>query len=372
MLVLVLEQPTWRRQVALFALVGLLFATRVQAVGVPPSDRDWRRSCSPRSARRSLRVTIVRLRLSTGCSPAAAALVLAPQLARGASLTNLFGAYAVVGDDVLRRGDGGAVLPLPPRRARPLLRRAPLRGVRAAHAARTAARAARSRRSWLRGLALTASSCSSSPRSPPVFANRIQERNTFVVAPLLPDRAARLGRPRRARRPASSRSRPRDRVRAAAAGDPVGALHRDGRHLRHARAAADLVGFRLAARSTRSTGRVLAGGAVAALFCCWSDRAGCAVLPAVDAALPAHVLRTTSGRGEHGFRQASAGALFQGIRVGPRDWIDRALPDGRRPRSCGPASPTDSRSTRTSSSTARSGRSTTSAGRRPAGSPRPS
>jgi hypothetical protein len=30
--------------------------------------------------------------------------------------------------------------------------------------------------------------------------------------------------------------------------------------------------------------------------------------------------------GERGFRQASVGALFQGIRVGERDWIDRAVP----------------------------------------------
>ncbi len=37
MLVLVLEQPTWRRQLALFGLVGLLFATRVQAVAFLPA-----------------------------------------------------------------------------------------------------------------------------------------------------------------------------------------------------------------------------------------------------------------------------------------------------------------------------------------------
>jgi hypothetical protein len=32
--------------------------------------------------------------------------------------------------------------------------------------------------------------------------------------------------------------------------------------------------------------------------------------------------------GERGVKRAGAGALFTGIRVGERDWIDRALPDG--------------------------------------------
>jgi hypothetical protein len=34
--------------------------------------------------------------------------------------------------------------------------------------------------------------------------------------------------------------------------------------------------------------------------------------------------------GKHGVRQASAGAVFQGIRGVPRDWIDTELPDGAR------------------------------------------
>lgn len=34
--------------------------------------------------------------------------------------------------------------------------------------------------------------------------------------------------------------------------------------------------------------------------------------------------------GKHGVRQASAGAVFQGIRGAPRDWIDAALPAGAR------------------------------------------
>jgi hypothetical protein len=32
--------------------------------------------------------------------------------------------------------------------------------------------------------------------------------------------------------------------------------------------------------------------------------------------------------GERGFERASVGALFQGIRTGERDWIDRAVPEG--------------------------------------------
>ena len=35
-------------------------------------------------------------------------------------------------------------------------------------------------------------------------------------------------------------------------------------------------------------------------------------------------------KGPHGFQQAGAGALFQGIRGAKRDWIDTALPPGAR------------------------------------------
>ena len=39
--------------------------------------------------------------------------------------------------------------------------------------------------------------------------------------------------------------------------------------------------------------------------------------------------------GPRGFVQAGAGALFQGIRGVPRDWIDTALPEGATAGSCG-------------------------------------
>ena len=98
--------------------------------------------------------------------------------------------------------------------------------------------------------------------------DRIQERNTFVVAPLFliallvwvergAAAAARAARRRGRRRARCCRSRSRS-----------GPLHRDRRDLGHARAAADLGGVRLAAvrldRRDRARGRRARGGALPA------------------------------------------------------------------------------------------------------------
>ena len=75
-----------------------------------------------------------------------------------------------------------ALLPLPPRRARPLPRRHPLRRVRHRGRPRAAARPP-DRAVRRRGLALSVSLLVVVAAFASLFANRIQERNTFVVAP---------------------------------------------------------------------------------------------------------------------------------------------------------------------------------------------
>ena len=326
MLVLVLEQPTWRRQLALFGLVGLLFATRVQAVAflpavvIAPLLLAW-------LGRRSLRVTIVRLGLLYGLFAGSAMLVLATQVVRGESLTNVFGAYAVVGDTSYDPGTVArfflyhlaeldlylGVLPfaafvlltLTARRLEPSL--APFLAA---------------------GIALTASVLLVVAAFASVFANRIQERNTFVVAPFFliallvwVDR----GGPRR----------PRVLAVAAVIACALLPLAIPWERFIETGATSDTLALlpiwsafgSLLFDSIDWT--VFAGGAVAAILLLLIRSRWLRVLPAVTLLF----LLTFSYNvwsGEHGFRQASRGALFQGIRVGPRDWIDRALPAGQR------------------------------------------
>ena len=158
------------------------------------------------------------------------------------------------------------------------------------------------------------------------FANRIQERNTFVRRAVLPDRTARLGRPWATAAALGRCTRGRGE-RAAAACDSLGAIHRAGCDLGHAGAAADLERLRLAPlRLDRRHGGSRAAILAAALFLLVPRRWALA-LPAV-ALLFLAVVSHNVWYGEHGFRQASVGALFTGIRVGERDWIDRAVPKG--------------------------------------------
>ena len=244
LLVLVLERPTPARQVGLVALVGVLFATRVQAVAFVPAI-----VAAPfllaLLGRRPLRATLWSFRLLYGLlaagarAPAAGAARARPVALRPAR--RLLDRRRAL----LRRRDGRALLPLPPGRARPLPRRPALRGLRPARAARPPAgrggrpvprrgdrplhvRAARRRRVRVR------------VRQPDPGAERLRRRA------VLPDRAARPGRPRPAAA-ALARAARGCRCRAAPADDPVGALHRDGRDLGHARPAADLGRLRLAA-----------------------------------------------------------------------------------------------------------------------------
>ncbi len=97
LLVLVLEQPTTARQLGLLAAVGLLFATRVQAVAflpaivVAPILAAW-------LGRQPVWPALRRLRLLYGVVVVGGLLLVVAQVARGRSLTDLLGAYSVVRD----------------------------------------------------------------------------------------------------------------------------------------------------------------------------------------------------------------------------------------------------------------------------------
>ena len=96
-LVLVLEQPTGRRVALLVALLGIAFATRVQALALVPAAL-----LAPLLLavfeRRGLRETVGRYRVPYGVFAVLGALALGAQLVGGRSLDDLLGAYAPVGE----------------------------------------------------------------------------------------------------------------------------------------------------------------------------------------------------------------------------------------------------------------------------------
>jgi hypothetical protein len=324
-LVLVLERPTPGRQVLLLALVGVAFATRVQAVAFVPAALGAPFLLAL-LGRRSLRAELRRFRVLYGAAAAGAVLVVAAQAARGQSLSDLLGAYSIVGD---RSYDAETVarfflyhlaeldlyLGVLPFAAFVLLA---LLG-RRAHPELAPFLAA--------GVALTTSVLLVVAAFASEFANRIQERNTFVVAPFF--LIALLVW--------VDRGLPRPRLAAAAVGAAAALLPLTIPFERFIETGAisdtlallplwDAYGS-LLLDSVDAT--VLAVGVLAAaLFLLVPRRYGIA-LPAATLAFLAAVSWNV-WKGEYGFVTArvSAGALFQGIRVGQRDWIDRALPEG--------------------------------------------
>jgi hypothetical protein len=324
-LVLVLERPTWKRQVGLLALVGLLFATRVQAVAFLPAI-----VVAPfllaLFGRQPLRPTLARFRVLYALLGGGALLVLVGQLARGRSLSDLLGAYSIVGE---RSYDPGTVarfflyhlaeldlylgvipfaafvlLVLLARRTEPVL--APFLAA---------------------GIALTLSVLLVVAAFASEFASRIQERNTFVVAPffliaLLVWIERGLPRPRWVA-PAVAvvcallpLAIPWERfIETGAISDTLALLP-----------IWDAYGS-LLFDSIDAT--VLIGAAIAAALFLFVPRRWALALPLATLLFLGGVSWNV-WRGEYGFatERVSAGALFTGIRVGHRDWIDRALPEG--------------------------------------------
>ncbi|MDQ3122052.1 MAG: glycosyltransferase family 39 protein [Actinomycetota bacterium] len=325
LLALVLEQSTTARQVALLIAVGVAAATRVQAVVLVPALLTAPLLLAL-FRREGLRVTLRPYRVLYGVVIGAGATLLVAQVARGRSLPDLLGAYSVVGESDYELGEVLryalyhvaeldlylGVVPVAATivlvaRSRSLDR--PLQALLATALAVTF---------WL---VLVVSAFAS------VFAQRIQERNLFVVVPLFlilllawVDRGA-----------------PRPRVVALVAAAASAALVllipferfidtsalSDTLMLLPWWSVQDHVGLEWVAELA-----FVLAVALAALFVLLPTRYALA-LPLIVLAYYAAVFHPIWA-GEHGVKQASAGAVFQGIRGAPRDWIDAALPDAAR------------------------------------------
>ena len=323
--VLTLERPTLGRQVLLLAAIGVAFATRAQAVALLPAvltaplllalfrREDWRATLRP-------------FRFMYALALGGGLLVVAVQLARGHELSDVFGAYRVVGDtdydaaEVLRFAlyhvaELDLYLGIVPVAAAIVLAgRAqsldpPLQALLAVALSVTL---------WL---VLVVSSFAS------VFAQRIQERNLFVVAPLFLVLLLAW----------VERGAPRPRVLTAIAAAVAAGLVLAIPFERFIETPAlsdtlmllpwwnvqDHVTLEWVAELA-----LLLAVALAAAFVLVPRRYA-VVLPLLVLAYYAAVFHPVWA-GKHGIRQASAGAVFQGIRGVPRDWIDAALPDSAR------------------------------------------
>jgi hypothetical protein len=322
-LVLTLERPTAARHVALLAAIGVACATRIQAVVLVAAAltaplllalfrrEGWREALRP-------------YRWLYAVALGGGALVLVAQLARGRSLTDLLGAYSIAGESDYEPGQVLrylayhvaeldlylGIVPVAATivlvgRSRSLDR--PLQALLAAALAVTF---------WL---VLVVAAFAS------VFAQRIQERNVFVVAPLFlvlllawVDRGA--PRPRALAWIAAGVAAalvlliPFDRfIETSALSDTLMLLPWWSVHDHVSLDWIPVLAFTLAV-------------ALAAAFLLVPRRYALA-LPLVVLAYYAAVFYPIWG-GDHGVKQASAGAVFQGIRGVPRDWIDTALPSG--------------------------------------------
>ena len=327
LLALVLERPTTARLVLLLIAVGVASATRVQAVvlvpalltaplllAVLPGEKDCGSPCGR----------------SVCCTPSCSARELSSlvvQIARGRSLSDLLGAYSIVGESDYEPGEVLryflyhlaeldlylGIVPVAATivlvgRARTLDR--PLQALLATALATTF---------WL---VLVVSAFAS------VFAQRIQERNLFVVAPLFLVLLLAWVESGSACVRASSRSSLRLRLRRSCSSSRSSASSRPRRsRTRSCCCRGGRCRITCHSSGSRSSRSVLAV-ALGAAFLLVPRRYAIA-LPLVVLAYYAAVFHPIWA-GSHGVKQASAGAVFQGIRGVPRDWIDAALPAGAR------------------------------------------
>ncbi len=325
LLVLVLERPTYGRQVGLLALVGLALATRVQAVAFVPAIL-----AAPfllaLLGRRPLRASLAPFRVLYAVVIGGGLLVLGLQVARGRSLSELLGAYAVVGDSSYDPETVArfllyhlaeldlylGVLPMAAffllvllsRRLEPSL--APFLAA---------------------AIAVTGSVLLVVATFASEFANRIQERNMFAVAPFFLTALLVW----------VERGAPRPRVLATVAAVGAALLPLTIPFVRFIETGvtSDTLALlpiwsaygSLLFDSIDAT--VLAGGALAAALFLFVPRRFVLVVPLATLLYLTGVSYNV-WFGEHGFKRALSGALFTGIQTGDRDWIDAAVPDGAR------------------------------------------
>jgi hypothetical protein len=321
LLTLMLERPTTARVILLLIAVGAASATRVQAVAVAPALLTAPLLLAG-FRREGLRVALRPFRLLYAVVVGAGALVLVFQIARGRSLSDLLGAYSIVGESEYEPGEVLryllyhlaeldlylGVVPVAATivlvgRARMLDR--PLQALLATALATTF---------WL---VLAVSAFAS------VFAQRIQERNLFVVAPLfLVLLLAWVER---------GSVRPRALALSAAAAAAALVLLVPFERFIETSALSDtlmlLPWWALQDHVSLEWVAELAFGLAVALAAAFIlvPRRFTIALPLVVLAYYAAVFHPIWA-GSHGVKQASAGAVFQGIRGVSRDWIDAALP----------------------------------------------
>jgi Dolichyl-phosphate-mannose-protein mannosyltransferase len=324
-LVLVLERPSGLRVALLIVLLGLAYATRVQAAALLPAV-----VLAPLVLavfeRRSLRSLLRHYRLLYGAFVVLGVLALVVQLAGGSSPRDLLGAYGPVGDASYDLGEtlrylvwhaaelGLYVLIVPVAATIVLVGRArsldrPLQAFLAAT------------------LALVASLVPTVAAFASVFSFRIQERNLFYLSPLLV--IALLAWIER------GAPRPRVLALAAAAASALLVLLIPFDRFITTSAVTDtlmLLPFwslqdRIGMDWVTPAAFALAVG-LATVFL-FVPRRFALVLPLLVLGLWVAAVRPI-WFGKHGLERASLGYLFQGIRNADRDWVDRTLPDGAR------------------------------------------
>jgi hypothetical protein len=320
-LVLVLEQPTWRRQVLLLALCAIAFLVRAQAVALLPAVLTAPLALAWMDGRRRV---LREYRVLWGTALTALVLVPLVQIARGASLLSVFGAYEAAGKthyavgSVLRWlvyhvAELDLYLGVIPFAAMLVLlalsRRLPRKTQ--VFVAMSAALSV-----WL--LLEVAAFASKNPIPP-----RVEERNMFYLAPLFV--IALLvwidaGLPRRHVAAGVAAV-----IGAALPGVlPYSTLIGD-------KAAADTLALSMwwrlqdhtIAGSHVAMWAVICSVAAALLFLLVPRRLAWLLPGAVAAVFVA--VNWTAMDYVHGFKRASVGALFQGITDPHRDWIDRAV-----------------------------------------------
>ena len=320
-LVIVLERPTPLLVVGLLALVGLAFATRVQAVAIAAAVL-----LAPLVLavfeRRGFTATISRFRWLYGIVAAAAVAALAFQLASG----NLLGAYSPVGERSYEIGEALRYLWWHVAELALYVLVIPL--------AATIVLVARARSLDVRLQALLAATVALTVCIVPVvatfaseFSDRIEERNMFYVAPLLC--IALLAW--------IEQGAPRPRVLAVVAAVTsallVVAIPFD-RFLTTSAITDTLMllpFWSLQDRIGEDWITLAALGLVAALAAAFLfvPRRYALALPLLVLGLWILAIRPIWW-GTHGFERFSRGALFQGIRTADRDWVDAALASGER------------------------------------------
>lgn len=319
-LVLVLERPSPLRVVAVLALVGLAFATRVQAVAIAAAVLLAPLVLAVFDGR-SLRSMIARFRWLYGIVAGAAVAILAFQIASG----SLLGAYEPVGERSYEIDQALRYLWWHVAELSLYVLVVPL--------AATVVLVARARSLDAQLQAFLAATVALTVCIVPVvstfaseFSDRIEERNMFYVAPLLC--IALLAW--------IERDAPRPRLLGAVAAVVsallVVAIPFD-RFLTTSAITDTLMLLPLWSLRDRIGEEWIAlaafglAAALAAAFLLVPRRYALA-LPLLVLGLWILAIRPIWW-GTHGFERFSEGALFQGIRTAERDWVDGALPSGQ-------------------------------------------